>query len=71
MGNQIRTPRPVYFKNGVIEFYVYKKEIYYKAKLWLRDGTSQITIKDRKFLGDADSIVKEITSQFHEKEMLN
>jgi len=63
MGN-LRTPRPHYFNNGVIEFYVYKKEIYYKTKLWLQDGLSQIVFEDKKFLGDVNSIVKRTLQSF-------
>ena len=48
MGN-VRTPKPHYFNNGVIEFYVKNKQIYYKVKLWLKDGSTQFLFKEGKF----------------------
>ena len=45
----IRTPKPHYFNNGVIEFYVKNKQIYYQVKLWLKDGLTQFLFKEGKF----------------------
>ncbi len=40
----IRTPKPHYFNNGVIEFYVKNKQIYYQVKLWLKDGLTHVQV---------------------------
>lgn len=48
MGN-IRTPKPQYFKCGVVEFYVKNKQIHYKVWLWLVDGTSQFELSTGRY----------------------
>lgn len=49
MGNNIRTPKTRYFKQGSISYYVQNKQIYYKIKLWNKEGTNQFVFEDGKF----------------------
>lgn len=57
MGN-IRTPKPVYFKCGMVEFYVKEKVIYYKVWLWLVDGLSEFEYGRGKY--ESDNQIKEL-----------
>lgn len=61
MGN-IRTPKPIYFDGGVIEFYVKNKEIHYKTIIWTRDGTKQFTFETGKYDITTNNF-KEITNR--------
>lgn len=65
MGN-IRTPKPVYFKCGVVEFFVKNKQIHYKAWLWLIDGTSQFEYKRGKYESDdqINALIKNTLQSF-------
>lgn len=47
----IRTPRPFYFKHGVVEFFVYQKTVHYVTKVWNENGTNQSILETGK-LGD-------------------
>ena len=40
MGN-IRTPRPHYFKGGVVEFFVKDKQVYFRTLIWNNEGSLQ------------------------------
>ena len=67
MGN-IRTPKPVYFKQGVMIFYVKDKIIYYIVKLWTDDGFHQATVQEAR-LGtqNPQDIITKLTSQNSKK----
>ena len=60
----IRTPKPEYFKCGMVEFYVKNKEIHYKIWLWLVDGTSQFEYQRGKYESD-EQIKRLIQSTLH------
>ena len=38
---EIRTPRPYYFKGGVVEFFVKNKQVYFKTLIWNNEGSLQ------------------------------
>lgn len=67
MGNNIRSPRPVYFKHGVIVFYVKDEIVHYIVKLWRDEGFKQYPIEEG-VLGTQNitDIISKITQQFHE-----
>jgi hypothetical protein len=48
MGN-IHTPKTIYFENGCIEFFVKKKQVYYKTVIWTKDGSKQFIFETGKF----------------------
>jgi hypothetical protein len=48
MGN-IHTPKTIYFEGGAIEFFVKKKQIYFKTVIWTKDGSKQFTFETGKF----------------------
>ena len=60
MGN-VHTPKTKYFENGVVEFFVHKKIIFFNAKFWLKDGLTQFTFKQGIYESDdqIDKIIKE------------
>ena len=57
----MRTPKPYYFKNGVVEFYVKNKVIYYNVKKWSEDGLTQCLYKTGKYDGNIDGLIESIT----------
>ena len=57
MGN-IRTPKPHYFKHGVVEFFVKNKQIHYKTVMWNPDGTNHFVLEVGIFENNIDDIVK-------------
>jgi hypothetical protein len=61
---QTKTPRPVYFKNGVVEFYVRDKVVHYKTVLWSKDRLVQFVFDQGKYDGDSDEIVKKASQTF-------
>ena len=63
MGN-VRTPRPVYFKHGVIEFFVENKIVYYRTILWSEDGLTQFVLESAKYQGNSDELVKKALQSF-------
>ena len=60
------TPRPVYFKNGVVEFYVKNRVVHYKTVLWSKDGLVQFIFDQGKYEGDSDKIVKKALQSFED-----
>lgn len=65
MGN-IHTPKPEYFKCGVVEFYVKKKQIYFKVSLWLIDGFTQYELLTGKYESKSqiENIIKQALQSF-------
>lgn len=64
MGNNIRTPKPIYFKEGVMVFYVKDKIIYYIIKLWTSDGYHQATIQEARLeTQNPQDIITKLTQQ--------
>lgn len=53
----MRTPKPHYFKFGVVEFYVKNKVIYYKVKKWTEDGMKQYVLETGKYDGNIDNLL--------------
>lgn len=53
----MRTPRPYYFKFGVVEFFVKNKEIHYKVKKWTENGLSQYLYKTGKYDGNINNVL--------------
>ena len=65
MGN-IRSPKPKYFQNGVVNFYVMNKVIYFKVWLWLKDGLKQFELTRGKYESDQqidEIIIKALFTQ--------
>ena len=46
------TPRPYYFKNGVVVFYVKEKQVYYNVMVWNDSGLKQFSIDSGKYNGE-------------------
>lgn len=53
----MRTPKPYYFKNGVIVFFVKDKIIYYKIIKWSEDGMIQWSDKLGKYDGSMENLI--------------
>lgn len=53
----MRTPRPHYFKFGVVEFFVKNKEIHYRVKKWNENGLNQYLYKTGKYDGSIDNVL--------------
>ncbi len=63
MGNT-RTPRPVYFDHGVVEFFVRNKVVHYRTIKWNEDGLLQFPLATGIYHGDSDQLVKEALQTF-------
>jgi len=63
MGNT-RTPRPVYFDHGVVEFFVRNKIVNYRTVIWNKNGTSQFILETGLYNNNSDEIVKKAQQTF-------
>lgn len=59
------TPRPYYFKNGVVVFFVRDKQVYYNVLMWNDSGMKQFSVRSGKYNNDdLDLIVKGVQQSF-------
>lgn len=60
MGNQIRVPKEVYIKHGVIKFFAKNNLVYYKVLLWKEDGLTQFRFKTAKLETTVEQLVEQV-----------
>ena len=59
MGN-LRVPKEIYIKQGVIKFFAKNKQVYYKILIWSDDGLTQFPLKVDKLETSVDELVAEV-----------
>ena len=53
----MRTPKPYYFKFGVVEFFVKNNVIYYDVLKWSENGLNQYLHKTGKYDGNIEDLI--------------
>ncbi len=53
----MRTPKPYYFKHGVVVFFVKDKQIHYKVIKWSEDGFFSWVYGIGKYDGNIERII--------------
>ena len=63
MGN-IRVPKPIYFENGVINFYTQGSIVKYNIYIWNNNGMTQIAYKSGIYLDNAKELIDDALHKF-------
>lgn len=58
------TPRPIYFKHGVIEFYVRNQIVNYRTRIWTENGMCQFVAAQGVYQNNSEELLKQAQQNF-------
>lgn len=62
--SKLRTPDPIYFKHGVIQFSQKDQELYYEVWVWTEDGLNKFKYSNKiKLQTDELEVLRKMTHQ--------